>query len=321
MFVYPQWQIADQALCWWLPLAAVLLVSIVLLRRGLCSPAASWSRTLLFAWLNFCVALVPVLGLSDVGFMKYSLVADHYQQLALISVTALTAAGYLAWQAGVAGRCDRFLSLSPGWRSAPVCCSPQGKLASTQTPSPCTTPLWQPIPTAGSCTIIWELNSTDPAMSTMPCQYQKAVALQPDFSEAHNNLGNALLNTGRSAEAIEQYREALLSQPDYVEAYNGLGAALLAAGRPQEAVEQYQQALRLKPDYAEVSNNLAAAYVQLQRPADAIAAAERGVALARAHGQTALAEQLDNWLKSYRATQANTRQERHPARGNTTKSP
>ena len=101
VFVYPQWQIADQALCWWLPLAAVLLVSIVLLRHGLRSPAASWSRTLLFAWLSFCVALVPVLGLTDVGFMKYSLVADHYQQLALISVTALTAAGYSAWQAGV----------------------------------------------------------------------------------------------------------------------------------------------------------------------------------------------------------------------------
>ena len=147
------------------------------------------------------------------------------------------------------------------------------------------------------------------------------MALQPDFSEAHNNLGNALLNTGRSAEAIEQYREAVLSHPDYVEAYNGLGAALLAAGRPQEAVEQYQQALRLKPDYAEVSNNLAAAYVQLHRPVDAIAAAERGMALARAQGQTALAEQLGNWLKSYRATQANPQQDAPPPRSNTTKSP
>jgi hypothetical protein len=38
---------------------------------------------LLAAWLYFCVMLVPVMGLANVYFMKYSLVADHYEHLAL----------------------------------------------------------------------------------------------------------------------------------------------------------------------------------------------------------------------------------------------
>ena len=36
--------------------------------------------------------MVPVLGFADVGFMRYSLVADHYQHIAIIAVVALAAA-------------------------------------------------------------------------------------------------------------------------------------------------------------------------------------------------------------------------------------
>ncbi len=53
----------------------------------------SWSRSLLFAWGVFCVALVPVMGFVDVGFMQYTLVADHYQHIAVIGVISLVAAG------------------------------------------------------------------------------------------------------------------------------------------------------------------------------------------------------------------------------------
>ena len=84
VFVYPQWQFNIGQLLWWIPLVAVLLVTVMLLLRR--NPA----RPLLFAWLLFCVALVPVLGFTDVGFMQYSLVADHYQHIAIIAVVALS---------------------------------------------------------------------------------------------------------------------------------------------------------------------------------------------------------------------------------------
>ena len=59
---------------------------------------------MLFAWGFFCVALVPVMGFTDVGFMKYSLVADRYQHIAIIGVIALAAAGLAAWRRTWNGR-------------------------------------------------------------------------------------------------------------------------------------------------------------------------------------------------------------------------
>ncbi len=76
-FIYPQWHIEAGNPLWWLPLLAALAVTAVLWRYR-----KGWSRPLLFAWGFFCVALLPVMGFTDVGFMKYSLVADHYQHIA-----------------------------------------------------------------------------------------------------------------------------------------------------------------------------------------------------------------------------------------------
>jgi tetratricopeptide (TPR) repeat protein len=46
--------------------------------------------------------------------------------------------------------------------------------------------------------------------------------IKPDFAEAHYNLGVALEKTGRVQEAIAQYERALRIQPDYTEAQNKL---------------------------------------------------------------------------------------------------
>ena len=102
IFVYPQWHIKTGDFLWWLPLSAALLVTAALVWRRH-SPQASWGRPLLFAWGFFCLALVPVLGFTDVYFMKFSLVADHYQHLALLGVVALVAAGWSGWRHGTRG--------------------------------------------------------------------------------------------------------------------------------------------------------------------------------------------------------------------------
>jgi hypothetical protein len=52
------------------------------------------ARPVLSAWGFFVVALVPVLGFTDVYFMTYSLVADQYQHLALIGVIVSVCAAW-----------------------------------------------------------------------------------------------------------------------------------------------------------------------------------------------------------------------------------
>ncbi len=46
----------------------------------------------------FLLGVVPVMGFVDVIFMKYSLVADHYQYVALVGVVVLAAAAWSLWR-------------------------------------------------------------------------------------------------------------------------------------------------------------------------------------------------------------------------------
>jgi Flp pilus assembly protein TadD len=45
-----------------------------------------------------------------------------------------------------------------------------------------------------------------------------------------------LLVAGRTSDAIDEYKEALRINPDYAEAHNDLGNALVQTGRASEAI-------------------------------------------------------------------------------------
>ncbi len=85
----------------------------------------------------------------------------------------------------------------------------------------------------------------DEAMTNL----EAAVGLAPSDATAHNNLGNALARQRRLPEAIHCFREAIRLRPDYVEAHYNLGAVRLLQGDPDEAIAQLEAALRLKPDF------------------------------------------------------------------------
>jgi Flp pilus assembly protein TadD/peroxiredoxin len=86
--------------------------------------------------------------------------------------------------------------------------------------------------------------------------YEQALVLQPDLSEASNDLGTLLAEGGDIPAAIERFRAALAATPDYPDALNNLGYALLLSGRGEEARELYERALKLQPDFPEALNNL-----------------------------------------------------------------
>ena len=85
----------------------------------------------------------------------------------------------------------------------------------------------------------------------------RALTLKPDSAEAHNNLGNMLIERGNLEDAVASFQKALISRPDFAEAHSNLGNALRELGRLDEAVASYRNALARKPDYAEAYSNLA----------------------------------------------------------------
>ena len=300
VFIYSQWQIHVDKLLWWLPLIMAVIVTALFwwYRNG-------WARPLVFAWGFFCVALVPVMGLINVGFMKHSLVADHYQHISLIGVIVLAAAGWSSWRQRQRGH-NRSVANSAAaiavctlafltWRQSALYCDAMTLYQATLKKNP---DCWMAHDNLGNALFgagrtkqaieqyeqALELNPDDPAthsnMGNALLQTgrtreaiehcEKAILLRPNFPEAHNNLGNALVHAGRVEEGIKHYEQAVQLNPEYVKAHYNLGNALLQAGRFSEAADHFQQALKLRPDLAEIHNNLGTILEKTGQPREAI---------------------------------------------------
>jgi predicted O-linked N-acetylglucosamine transferase (SPINDLY family) len=66
--------------------------------------------------------------------------------------------------------------------------------------------------------VLLQLNRPQEALAS----YDRALATKPDFAEALNNRGDALLDLGRHEELIENYKTLLSVKPDYDYARGGL---------------------------------------------------------------------------------------------------
>ena len=117
--------------------------------------------------------------------------------------------------------------------------------------------------------------------------FRKALAIQPDYGEAHNNLGSALHQKGQVEEAIVHFKEALAINPGDAGAHCNLGNTLLQNGQVDEAITNFQQALTIQPEYALAHSGLGNALLQNGQVDEAIAhlqktlAIEPGYAIAR----------------------------------------
>ena len=100
--------------------------------------------------------------------------------------------------------------------------------------------------------IAHQLGKNDIALDLM----SKALAIKPDYANAHSNLGNTLFELGRLDEAVTSYNKAITINPDHAEAYYSLGNALHDLGKIDEAVASYRTSLAIVPDNAEVYRNL-----------------------------------------------------------------
>jgi len=107
--------------------------------------------------------------------------------------------------------------------------------------------------------------------------FRHAVSVTRDNWLAHNNLGLALSQAGKTQEAITQYELALQAKPDLAEVHYNLGVTLGRVGRIEDAIGQYELALRIMPDYAEAHCNLGIALTQIGRATEGIEHLEQAI--------------------------------------------
>lgn len=93
--------------------------------------------------------------------------------------------------------------------------------------------------------------------------YQKALAADPQFADAHCNLGSVYFNQNRRESARECFVRALEIEPGHVEANLNIGAVLEEEGRDEVALRHYRAALETNPHYPDVHVSLALLYEKL----------------------------------------------------------
>lgn len=100
---------------------------------------------------------------------------------------------------------------------------------------------------------------------------KKTALLFPGDAGVHNNLGNALQNLGRFADAAESYRRALQLKPDFAVAHNNLGLVLQAMGQLDAALASYRRVSEIDPDYVNVHGDMGNILRELGRREEALA--------------------------------------------------
>jgi tetratricopeptide (TPR) repeat protein len=295
-FFYPLWHIRPESVLWWLPLlGAVGLTSLLWYKASLNSPSSVipsgarnpaaaaneiprsarndridgpeiW-RGALFAWGYFCVALIPVMGFTDVYFMKFSLVEDHYQHLALIGVTTLAAAFWTRWWArsaslaGVAAALVVGLFVGLTWHQCLMYRDAATLLETTLQGNP---------DSALAHNDLGVIFAEAGRLPDAQAQFAEALRLDPNYADAQRNVGLTLAREGRWLEALPHYGEALRLNVSSAETHDDFGNALLWLGKPADAALHFQQAIQLDPTDAEAQCNLGIALARLGRLADAI---------------------------------------------------
>jgi Flp pilus assembly protein TadD len=256
-FVYPRWSLDATAVVAFLPLGALVVAggALVLIRRP-------WARAVAAGMAVFVVTLVPVLGFVNVYFMRYSLVADHWQYQSIGAVMALVAAGLV--------RLGR-----PGRAAAVVLATVLGLLA------------WQRSQVFASAEAVWtDTIAKNPAawlaydnlavlraaegrfVETIALE-REAVRLEPRSPEAHCNLGLALMERGDIAEAANQLETAVRLRPDRPHSVSSLALVYNRQGRANEAVEAARAAVRMAPGELNYRLNLGLILADAGRYAEA----------------------------------------------------
>ncbi len=288
----PAWQVTTAAI-----LILVITAAAFAARRR--------APYLLFGWLWYLIALLPVIGIVQVGWQER---ADRYTYLPQIGIAIA-----IVW--GLRDLFPRALTI-PASRSLrqghvlPLLVLPVLAAATVVQIG-----YWRDsrtlaehalAVTGDNSTVRWMLGNvaakegrSDEAIAN----FREALRIQPRFPEvhlalatvlaergefeealthadavlemwphdasAHTARGRILARMGRQSEALSYYAAWAKQNPRSAEAYAELGAELGRAGRHEQAVTALERAVALSPDFGEAQSNLAAALLQTGRITEA----------------------------------------------------
>jgi len=257
-FVYPRWS-ADTSSIWtYLPLALLLATFLLLwiLRTRGCRPV-------LLALTYFVLSLLPVLGFLNIYFMKYSLVADHWQYFAIPGIITLIVGMIFASLGKVKPIFPHAVSVlvvlilsALSYKQSAIYQNQQTLWTATLAKNP---DCWLGHDQLGIA--LAKQNNIDEAMS----HFRESLRINPKDDWGYYNLGLAHAIKENHTQAVEAFSNAIKIAPHRPIFHYHLGLSLLALNQNQQAVAAFNQALKITPNDIAVRVSLGNAYVALKK--------------------------------------------------------
>lgn len=127
-------------------------------------------------------------------------------------------------------------------------------------------------------------------------------------SQHHNTLANLYKKNGAFKKSVEHYHAALAVEPDYAVAMNNLGALYLQLNQPEEAQAWLKMSLNKKPHYIDAMYNMGLFFVNTKQDRSAVEWLQQVVDKAPSHAQawmklSLLYVKLDNFNDALRCIQ------------------
>ena len=256
-YPYPEW-LLGQAVVSGLLIFCFSVLAILGLRRF---------PYLITGWLWYLGALVPVIGLVQVGSQS---MADRYTYIPLIGLFIIVAWGIadilMQYQIKrvalpiLYGMVLMFFMICTWfqvrhWQNSMTLFT--HTLNVTHNNSPANYSLGYALAQQGKL---------DKAI----VHYSRALQINPNYTKAHNGLGYALAQQGKLDKAIVHYSRALQINPNYTEAHNNLGSVLAQQGNVKGAFYHYYEALRINPNYDGAYFNLGKIFANQGKIGEAI---------------------------------------------------
>ena len=253
-FVYPRWTIdAGDWRQHALAVAALVALAALWLARDRIGRGPT-AGALVFGGMLF-----PVLSFANLYYMRYSLVADHFQYLACIGVigVVLSGVGFTLRSFGRAGvRFSRLAATAAlcalavlAWRQSRIYADPETLWRDTI--------LKNPASALAHYNLAYHLSVSDRRTEAIP-HYQSAIAIDPRHRHARHNLAIVYAEAGELDAALSLYAGLVQDYPEDAHVRFNHGLTLAQAGRAREAIAAFREAVRIDPGFAEAHFRLAA---------------------------------------------------------------
>ena len=114
-----------------------------------------------------------------------------------------------------------------------------------------------------------------------PCR--KALRFRANNADPHRDLGAALTQTGKIDEGIRELREALRINPHDGVAHHDLGLALIKSGKIDDAIQSFHESIRINPNSVAAHTNLGVALAEKGKLKEAVAAQTKALRIDPQH--------------------------------------